>query len=93
MKHKIVIFRIAHVNAMSAPMPIDRVQDFIDSIEKIGAIIIDIVNTGRGYETRIDNDTYACMSAYTYTEDDMLVVEEDDEDEDEDPNLIIEEDN
>ena len=91
MKYKIVVFRIAHVDAMSKPMPANQIQDFIESIEKIGAAIVDIIDTGRRYDTRIDDNTYACMSAYTYTEDDIIVVEEDDTDND--PDLIIEEDN
>ena len=88
MKHKIVVFRIAHVDAMSKPMLANQAQDFIESIEKIGAVVVDIIDAGRRYDTRVDNNTYACMSAYTYTEDDIIVVDEDD-----DPDLIIEEDN
>lgn len=90
MKHKTVIFRIAHVDAMSEPMPANKVQNFIESIEKVGAVVVDIIDEGRHYETRIDNNVYACMSAYMYIEDDIFVVDEDD---DNDPDLIIEEDN
>lgn len=90
MKNKVVVFRIAHVDAMSEPMPANKAQEFIESIEKIGAVVVDIIDEGRHYETRIDGNTYACMSAYTYSEDDIFVVDEDD---DNDPDLIIEEDN
>lgn len=34
MKLKTVIFRIAHIDAMSEPMPANKVQNFIESIEK-----------------------------------------------------------
>lgn len=91
MKHKIVIFRIAHVDAMSEPMPANKVQNFIESIEKIGADIVDIIDTGRHYETRIDDNTYACMSAYTYTEDDIIIIDDDDDD-DWGEDIIVKED-